>query len=146
MKLDRRSFLKISTTTLAGLILVPTTYLAVNNEYLEPVIDRVQIPVKGLHPGLEGFTIAQITDIHLYPYTTLGLVQKAVELANSLNPGLTVLTGDYIWRDIDAIFDLAPALARLNAQHGVFWTIGNHDIWGDIDTVKAGFRDVGLPR
>jgi predicted MPP superfamily phosphohydrolase len=145
MKLDRRSFLKITSTALAGLVLAPTTFLAINNEYLNPVIDRVQIPIKGLHPDLDGFTIAQITDIHLYPYTTLELVQKSVELANSLNPGLTVLTGDFVWRDVEAIFDLAPALAKLNARHGVFWTIGNHDIWADIGIVKKGFQEVGLP-
>jgi hypothetical protein len=51
-----------------------------------------------------------------------------VALANSLKPDLTVLLGDYVWRDVEAVFELAPVLAGLNARYGVFVGIGNHDI------------------
>jgi hypothetical protein len=56
-----------------------------------------------------------------------------------------VLTGDYVWQQVEAIFDLAPELARLKARRGVYWTIGNHDLWADIQTVKAGMNDARLP-
>ena len=51
-----------------------TSYLAVNDESQDPVVDRVPIRLQGLHPALEGFTILQMTDMHLYPLTQPELI------------------------------------------------------------------------
>ena len=126
-------------------VAVTSSYLVRNDESQDIVVDRVQIPVKDLGPELEGFTIAVLADFHLYPFTKLDLINKAVEIANSLNPDLTVMLGDYVWHDVEAIWDLAPVLAGLNAQHGVYSIIGNHDIWTDVNIVTAGLTKSGLP-
>ncbi|GAG74998.1 unnamed protein product, partial [marine sediment metagenome] len=68
-----------------------------------------------------------------------------MEIANSLNPGLTVLTGDYVWRNLEAIYELVPILVKLNAKHGVYAIIGNHDIWLDVDVIKSAFAEVRIP-
>jgi predicted MPP superfamily phosphohydrolase len=120
--ISRRSFLKVAGTALAGGLLATTGLVSLRDESGDPVID-----------------------IHLYPLTQLETVQRAVDLANSLSPGVTVLTGDYVWRSAEAIFDLAPALAKLNARHGVFATLGNHDYWTDIGAIKTGIQEAGLP-
>lgn len=145
MKLSRRKFITITSGAVAGMLTTATGYVAINNEAEEPVVKRVEIPLKKLKLGQEGFTIAVLADFHLYPFTQLALVQRAVAMANSLNPGVTVLLGDYVWHDVEAIFDLAPALAQLNAQHGVFSILGNHDIWTDVNIVSAALKEVGLP-
>jgi predicted MPP superfamily phosphohydrolase len=119
--------------------------LAVNDEADQPVVDRVPIPLKNLKPALEGFTIAVVADFHLYPLTQLELVERAVAMINDLNPDLTVVLGDYVWHEVEAIFDLAPVLAQLNAKHGVFSILGNHDLWTDVDIVSQGLKEVGLP-
>jgi len=61
----------------AGLI-TATSYLAINDESQDPVVDRIPLAIKNLHPTLEGFTIVQITDVHLYPMTQPDLVEKSV--------------------------------------------------------------------
>ena len=66
-------------------------------------------------------------------------------MANALKPDLTVLLGDYVWHELEAIFDLAPVLAGLNAQHGVFAATGNHDYWTDINVISAAMKEAGLP-
>jgi len=129
--MSRRDFLKVGGMTLAGGLLTTLAYLYLINEASHPVIDRLTIPIKYLPASLEGFTIFQMTDIHLYPLTQPETVNRAVELANSLNPDITVLTGDYVWRELDAIHELAPILSGLNARHGVYLTLGNHDYWTD---------------
>jgi predicted MPP superfamily phosphohydrolase len=53
--------------------------------------------------------------------------------------------GDYVWRDVGAVFELAPLLAGLNARYGVFVGIGNHDIWTDVNVINTAFSEVGLP-
>ncbi len=66
-------------------------------------------------------------------------------MANALKPDLIVLLGDYVWRDVETIFDLAPVLAGLDARHGVFAATGNHDYWTDIDVISLGLEEAGLP-
>jgi uncharacterized protein len=78
-------------------------------------------------------------------YTQLELVQKAVTLANGLQPDLIVLTGDYVLESEESIFELAPALAALNARYGIFTVLGNHDLWTNAKTVRRGLQQAGLP-
>jgi hypothetical protein len=111
----------------------------------DPVVERVLVPIPGLKPALEGFSIVQLSDIHLLPYTRAGLVRKAVEMANSLKPDLVVLTGDFVWRVEAAADELAPLLANLNARYGVFSVMGNHDYWLNIRAVQAAFDRARLP-
>lgn len=145
MSFSRRSFLKIGAIVGLSVTAVASGLLVVSNEANDPVIDEIIVPIKNLAPGLEGFRIVQISDIHLRPYTQPDLVKKSVILANQLKPDLTVLTGDYVWRIRDAAFELAPILANLNARYGVYSVMGNHDYWLDIQTVQQAFNDANLP-
>jgi predicted MPP superfamily phosphohydrolase len=81
----------------------------------------------------------------LYPYTQLDFIKEAVAVANALQPDLIVLTGDYVSRKAEAIFELAPVLASLNAKHGVFSILGNHDLWTDVEIIRLGFKEQRLP-
>ena len=115
------------------------------DESQDPVVERISFPIKGLHPALEGFTIVQMTDIHLRPYTQPNLVRKAVAMANQLQPDLIVLTGDYVWRVREAVYEIAPLLAELNAKYGVYSVMGNHDYWLDINALQSAFDASRLP-
>jgi len=142
---SRREFLKVGGIALAGGLVTSVAFLYLNDESSQPVIDHVAIPINNLPEALEGFTIVQLTDIHLYPLTQPETVRRAVELANSLDPDVTVLTGDYVWRELDAIGELAPILSRLNAHHGVYVTLGNHDYWTNAAVIKQAFEKERLP-
>jgi hypothetical protein len=98
-----------------------------------------------LAPSLDGFRIVQLTDFHLYPFTKKPLIEESVAIANALNPDLTVLTGDYVWHELEAIYDLAPILAGLNAKHGLYAVMGNHDLWTNVDVIKDAFAESGVP-
>jgi hypothetical protein len=143
--LNRRDFLKIAGLAVGGGLVAATSYLALNDESQDPVIDRVPLPIKNLQPALEGFTILQITDLHLYPLTQPELIEKAVVMANKLEPDLVVLTGDYVWQELTAIDELAPILSGLNAKYGVFSTLGNHDYWLNAEVITAAMESAGLP-
>jgi predicted MPP superfamily phosphohydrolase len=143
--LNRRSFLKVSGTALLAGLGTTLSLLWFNNEYEDPVIERVQIPIRGLAPSLDGLRIVQISDIHLVPLTTIELVDQAVLMANQLDPDLTLLTGDYVWHEVEAIHDLMPSLASLNARYGVYACVGNHDLWTDVKVVTQAFRSERVP-
>ncbi|MBU0656250.1 MAG: metallophosphoesterase [Gammaproteobacteria bacterium] len=115
------------------------------NEIRWLVEEFVEIPVKNLPPALEGFTIVQLTDMHLRPYTQIEHIERAVEKTNALKPDLVVLTGDYVWHDEEDILDLVPVLAKLDARYGIFAVMGNHDIKTDPVLIEETFAQHGIP-
>ena len=61
-----------------------------------PYIRRIDIPVEGLAPELEGFRIVQISDLHAGPTMRLAYVQRVVDMTKALAPDLIALTGDIV--------------------------------------------------
>ena len=143
--LSRRNFLKFTGIALGGTLAATTTYLYINDDSDLLSLEHVTIPIVNLPPSFAGFTIAQMTDFHLYPYTTPELIKQAVEITNQLKPDLTVLTGDFVWRNLGAVFELAQILSGLNARYGVYSVLGNHDLWSNANVVKSALRESGLP-
>ncbi len=119
--------------------------MALANQVGELSIERVLAPIPHLPPSFEGFTIAQLSDIHLLPYTRPDFIRTVVAVTLELAPDLIVLTGDYVWRDAEAMAELAPILGMLNAPYGVYGVLGNHDYWLDVRAVKSGFKQSRIP-
>jgi predicted MPP superfamily phosphohydrolase len=143
--LNRRSFLKFSGAALFTGLSAAMAYMYLGNQINDPVVEKIDIFIQGLPSALEGFRIVQISDIHYYPFTKLELVDRAVQMANELQPDLVLLTGDYVWHEVEAIFDMMPSLARLKARYGVYANLGNHDLWTDVRVVTQAFREIQMP-
>lgn len=143
--MNRREFLRVTGLAVGGGLVAATSHLAISDEAQTPVVEHIPIPVRNLHASLEGFTILQISDLHLYPLTQPELIRKAVAMSNELNPDLVVMTGDYVWQELEAIDELAPILSGLNAKYGVFSTLGNHDYWLDAGVITSTMEAAGLP-
>jgi predicted MPP superfamily phosphohydrolase len=122
-----------------------TGFLILNNEADQAVVKSVTVPLENLHASLEGFKILQISDTHLYPYTKPELIQQAVDLCNTRDADLLVLTGDYVWLEVESIFELTRILSGVHTKHGTYAVIGNHDIWTDVNIVRAGFDRQQIP-
>jgi predicted MPP superfamily phosphohydrolase len=93
-----------------------------------PVV-RVDVPLAGLPAGLEGFTIAQISDIHVGTTIKRGFVQAIVDRVNRLGADVVAITGDVV---DGSVRDLAPhtaPLAQLASRHGTFVVTGNHEYY-----------------
>ncbi|MCB9099306.1 MAG: metallophosphoesterase [Anaerolineales bacterium] len=150
MKFNRRTFLKgvaglAATTGLTGAAGVTGYEYATRVETTWLSTEHLPVPIKNLPASLEGFKIVQLSDIHLHPFTQIDFVKEVVAAANQLQPDLVALTGDFVLKTAGSIFELAPALATLNPKYGIFAVLGNHDIWTDARTVRAGLEEAGLP-
>jgi uncharacterized protein len=117
----------------------------IRNEARQARVISTTVPIRDLHASLEGFRIVQMSDFHLYPYTQPELIQQAINLCNERNPDLVVLTGDYVWRRVGAIDELANLFSTIRAKHGVFAIVGNHDIWAGIDTILESLSRHNIP-
>jgi len=92
-------------------------------------VRHVDVRVEGLPEGLEGFTIAQITDIHVGPTIKGDFVQRIVERVNGLEADMVAITGDLV---DGSVADLAPhtaPLAELRSRHGTYFVTGNHEYY-----------------
>lgn len=57
---------------------------------------RVDVPIAGLPPELDGLRIAQISDIHVGPTIKAPYVRAIVEAVNALQPDIVAITGDVV--------------------------------------------------
>jgi predicted MPP superfamily phosphohydrolase len=104
----------------------------------------VSVRLPALPAAADGLTIAQLSDFHLFPFTTRAFLQTAIARTRELKPDLIVLTGDYVLTHADSIFELAPLLAQLDAPLGVYGVLGNHDYWTNATLVRQGLREAGV--
>jgi uncharacterized protein len=107
-------------------------------------VKRVEIPLRNLPAGLNGFTIAQISDIHVGTTIKRGYVDAIVDAVNALDADLIAVTGDLVDGPVE---DLAPhtaPLARLTARHGTFFVTGNHEYYSGEPAWTAELKRLGL--
>jgi predicted MPP superfamily phosphohydrolase len=132
---------------LAGLASMPfavSAYGAVAARYRR-VVERVVVPVSGLPPQLDGLTIAQLSDIHSGLFMSESQMKDYVEIANALKPDLVALTGDFVATSNSQVPAFIRAISKLEAKHGVYGCLGNHDMFTDSEEALArGFRDAGF--
>jgi uncharacterized protein len=129
LKLSRRQFLQIAAglSVAVGIQGAAQVGYAARHEPLRVLLEKRLIRIPKLPSAFDGFRIALFSDIHLYPFTPIQVVSDAVALANSFQPDLVILAGDFVWHDVEAVFDLVPVLSRLNSTAGTFAVLGNHD-------------------
>src|SRR3989449_7924308 len=87
----------------------------------------VDVPITGLPSDLEGFRIAQLSDLHVGPTLKRDFVERVVDTTNGLQPDLIALTGDVADGFPPALRDEVAPLAGLEAPHGKYFVTGNQD-------------------
>jgi len=110
-------------------------------------VRRVDVPIPSLPADLDGFTIAQLSDLHRGPVVTQENIARAVELTLQQQADLIVLTGDYVSRSSKYAPSCAEALAPLAAsgeEATLLACLGNHDHWTDANRVAGALADAGL--
>jgi predicted MPP superfamily phosphohydrolase len=123
---SRRRFLKQSAVLVSATPFVAAGYgLLYGRKDVEVVRQRVRLA--RLPKGFDSFRIAQLSDIHMGPFTTGDYIRRCVAITNGLKPDLIALTGDYIAWDPGLERSVVSVLASLRAPHGVFGCLGNHE-------------------
>src|SRR6185295_14983913 len=107
-------------------------------------VEHQPIYLNRLPEEFDGFRIVQLSDIHHSPFTSRQQIERAVETANSLQPDMIALTGDYVSKERAYAAPCAELLGKLRARFGVYAVLGNHDHWTDAALITDLFRAEGM--
>ncbi len=89
----------------------------------------VDVPIKNLPDALDGFTIAQISDIHVGPTIKGPYLDHIVEAVNRLDADMVAVTGDLVDGSVAELAQHVAPLARLSSRYGTFFVTGNHEYY-----------------
>ncbi|HXR92352.1 MAG TPA: metallophosphoesterase [Steroidobacteraceae bacterium] len=105
---------------------------------------EIEVPVRDLPAQLHGFSIAQITDVHVGATIRRSYVERIVDAVNSLEPDMIALTGDFVDGPVLELATHTAPLQRLCARYGAFFVTGNHEYYSGAGAWTAEFRRLGL--
>lgn len=105
---------------------------------------EIDIPLADLPPALEGFTIVQLSDIHVGPTIKQDYVQAIVDRVNGLDADLVVITGDLVDGDVHQLRPHTAPLGGLRSRHGSYWVTGNHEYYSGAAAWMREFERIGL--
>ena len=142
--MKRRQFLQLTGFGAVGAVPATLGY----GFKVEPTllsITRQEIVVPRLPGDLDGLRVAMFGDLHYRPDTDAELVKTLVDTINKEAPDLVTIVGDYVNHNVAVIPPLLEHLGHLQAKHGIFAVMGNHDGWaGDGMHVKKLFQRCGI--
>jgi predicted MPP superfamily phosphohydrolase len=105
---------------------------------------RVDVPITNLPHALNGFTVAQITDIHVGPTIKKHYLQRIVNRVNDLKADLVAITGDLVDGSVHALHDHVLPLRDLTSTHGTFFVTGNHEYYSGAHSWILALRGLGI--
>ena len=120
------------------------TALGFLNARRTPAVVRVDVPIKGLPPALHGFTLEQISDIHVGPTIKHAFLQRIVATVNTLGADVVAITGDLVDGKVAELAGHVAPLAGLQSRHGTFFVTGNHEYYSGAHAWIAELRRLGL--
>jgi uncharacterized protein len=150
----RRHFLYTAAVAIAGAATLGT------DGYLESYrlqLKRIEIPLRRLPQEFDGFTIAQLSDFHYEDTFSAVPIRHSVDLVNNLNADLVLFTGDFVTAPLVKLgsgaareaaktaFPCAEILRQIQARHGSFAILGNHDAYSNPVLVTDALRSHGIP-
>lgn len=105
---------------------------------------RVDVPIARLPAALHGFTVAQITDVHVGPTIRRGYLQAIVARVNSLGADMVAITGDLVDGKVSELAAHVAPLSQLQSRHGSFFVTGNHEYYSGAQAWMAELRRLGV--
>ncbi len=122
--------------------------------FIEPnrlVVNETELVISHLDPAFDGIRIAAISDIHGGSNgASRQNIERVVRTINEQNADIVVILGDYVSHEGDPadapmqIEEVAELLAPIEAKHGVFAVLGNHDGFYGKERVAAALKNGGI--
>ncbi len=133
------------TAALAGLAgVVATVIYGLVHVARGPFVRRVTINLAGLPDAGEGYTIVQLTDVHIGPLLGDRYAADVVAKVNALSPDLIVITGDLVDGHLRELREHIEPLRGLVARDGTYAVTGNHEYYWNANAWLEHLRSLGI--
>ena len=139
--LDRWVALSAAAVPLLGFAL---TMLGFVNARRTAAVVNVDVPIADLPQALHGFTIAQISDVHIGPTIKGRYLDAIVVAVNRIGADMVAVTGDLVDGSVAQLAAHVAPLERLESRHGTFFVTGNHEYYSGAPAWIVELRRLGL--
>ena len=137
---ERRQAIKVIFDTTMLLTAVAYLWRGFSQGTRLPEVNDIIVRIKDF--PFNGFTIVQLTDLHIGRTLKRDFVEEVVARTNAIQPDMVVITGD--------LFDLSPEkishdiepLKTLNAP--TFFVTGNHEYFHGVEPILAKVKSLGI--
>ncbi len=127
-----------------ALAAIAITLIGLWNARRTAAVVVIDVPIRDLPAGLHGFSIAQVSDIHIGPTIRRGYLQAIVDAVNRLGVDMVAVTGDLVDGTVDELGRHVAPLAGLRSRHGTYFVTGNHEYYCGAHAWIAELRRLGV--
>jgi predicted MPP superfamily phosphohydrolase len=105
---------------------------------------EAELRIKNLPAELDGFRIAQVADVQADGRTNGGKLQRYIDRVNRLEPDIILFGGDLVTGGTDYIETGGEAMGKMEARHGVYACLGDHDFFSNSEKVSRSLKENGI--
>ena len=124
--ISRSQFLSRTALGVASLPFMGLSYGIIWGKY-DFQVRRLRIGIPHLPSAFEGFTITQISDLHMGSFDQMAAVREGIAQVNDQGSDVIFFTGDLINDLPKEVKGYESLLASLRAKEGIYSVLGNHD-------------------
>jgi predicted MPP superfamily phosphohydrolase len=136
--------LQLSTALVLPMLALLITLLGFWNARRTATVVQVDVPITNLPEALQGFSMAQISDIHVGPTIKTHYLQRIVDKVNGLKVNMVAITGDLVDGSVKELGQHVAPLTQLSSTHGTFFVTGNHEYYSGAHSWIEALRALGI--
>ncbi len=130
---QKRLFLARAAAGTATALSASVVGYGMRRAFEKPEVSEVSVKLPGLPKALDGFTIVQLTDIHVGSVIQEAFIDQLIETANGARPDLIAITGDLVDGTPANLGHFVARFRNLKSKYGTHFVSGNHDWYSGWD-------------